>query len=107
MRQNRDERYHFLEAVPAALDACSQGLPDMFLDFKKCFTLPAPENLTFQTSRFARNLENREIIFPAFAASNGTVASSARQLLARKSPSSRVAVAGNLLCQGAEISCLA
>jgi hypothetical protein len=43
MRQNRDERYHFLEAVPAALDACSQGLPDMILDFKRCFTLPAPE----------------------------------------------------------------
>src|SRR5262249_16344710 len=43
MRQNKDERYHFLEAVPPALDLCGEGLPDMMLDFKRCFSLPAKE----------------------------------------------------------------
>ena len=37
------------------------------------FVKPHP----FQTSRFARNLENRGIISPLFAASNKTVAVSA------------------------------
>jgi hypothetical protein len=43
MRQNKDERYHFLELVPATLDLLGQGLPDMMIDFKRCFTLPAKE----------------------------------------------------------------
>lgn len=43
IRQNKDERYHFLEAAPAALDLCREGLPDLMLDFKRCFSLPAKE----------------------------------------------------------------
>jgi hypothetical protein len=43
MRQNKDERYHFLEGVPAELDLCGEGLPEMMIDFKRCFSLPAKE----------------------------------------------------------------
>jgi hypothetical protein len=41
--QNKDERYHYLEAVPAELDLVGQGIPPLILDLKRCFTLPVPE----------------------------------------------------------------
>jgi hypothetical protein len=41
--QNKDERYHFLQAVEPGCDAQSQGLPEMAIDFKRYFTVPTDE----------------------------------------------------------------
>ena len=41
--QNKDERYQFLRAVPATQDAAGQGLPDLGIDFRRYFTVPADE----------------------------------------------------------------
>ena len=43
LTQNKDERYHFLEAVPSGADAVNEGLPELGIDFKRYFTLPAGE----------------------------------------------------------------
>jgi hypothetical protein len=47
IRQNNDERYQALQAVPAALDLTSAGVPDLIVDFKAYFTMP-PEHLYWQ-----------------------------------------------------------
>jgi hypothetical protein len=44
-KQNKDERFHFLSAVPAADDALTFGIPSMVLDFKRFFTYPTEELL--------------------------------------------------------------
>lgn len=41
--QNKDDRYHFLEAVPPAKDLLGQGFPEMVIDFKRYFTAPPDE----------------------------------------------------------------
>jgi len=41
--QNKDERYHFLQAVEAGSDAQQSGLPELGIDFKRVFTLPTDE----------------------------------------------------------------
>lgn len=41
--RNKDERYHFLQAVPPAADALKCGLPELTLDFKRYFTIPTDE----------------------------------------------------------------
>lgn len=41
--QNKDERYHFLQKIDAALDALQQGLPELGIDFKHYFTIPTDE----------------------------------------------------------------
>lgn len=43
VKQNKDERYHFLERVSPENDALDQGLPEMGIDFKRYFTLPTEE----------------------------------------------------------------
>jgi hypothetical protein len=43
IRQNQDERYQFLQAVPAEKDAQGLGLPELGLDFKRYFTIPTEE----------------------------------------------------------------
>lgn len=40
---NKNERYQFLEQVPAGADASSVGLPELCLDFKRLFTIPTDE----------------------------------------------------------------
>lgn len=49
IKQNKDDRYHFLEAVPAALDLPGLGLPELVVDFKRYFTL-APGEIYRQVS---------------------------------------------------------
>ena len=41
--QNKDERYHALEKVPASADAQGNGLPALGIDFKRYFTVPTEE----------------------------------------------------------------
>lgn len=41
--QNKEDRFQFLESVPVALDTAGVGLPEMVIDFKKYFTIPANE----------------------------------------------------------------
>jgi hypothetical protein len=40
---NKDERYHFLEAVPKDFDSAGEGLPELGIDFKRYFTVPTNE----------------------------------------------------------------
>ncbi len=40
---NKNERYHFLESVPAELNVLGEGLPELTLDFKRYFTIPTEE----------------------------------------------------------------
>jgi hypothetical protein len=47
VKQNKNERYQFLEQVPAGQDAVRLGLPELALDFKRYFTIPA-EQLYYQ-----------------------------------------------------------
>jgi hypothetical protein len=41
--QNKDERYHYLEEVPANLDLCEAGMPGLLIDFKRYFSLTPNE----------------------------------------------------------------
>lgn len=43
IRDNKDERYQFLEVAPPEADAAGEGLPEMCIDFKHCFTVPTAE----------------------------------------------------------------
>jgi hypothetical protein len=40
---NKNERYHFLEAIPKIADILDEGLPELTLDFKRYFTIPTDE----------------------------------------------------------------
>jgi len=42
-RQNQNQRYEFLAAVPAEYDAIGEGLGEMGIDFKRYFTFPTDE----------------------------------------------------------------
>ena len=43
IKTNKEERYHFLQQVPRECDALKEGLPEMAMDFKRCFSIPTPE----------------------------------------------------------------
>jgi hypothetical protein len=43
IRQNKDERFHFLEEVPAGAEAMANGLPELGIDFKRYFSIPTRE----------------------------------------------------------------
>ena len=43
VRQNKDERYQFLQKVDVACDTLQQGLPELAIDFKRYFTIPTEE----------------------------------------------------------------
>lgn len=43
VRQNKNERYQFLEAVSVENDFEKQGLPELGIDFKRFFTIPTEE----------------------------------------------------------------
>ncbi len=43
IRQNKDERFQFLQAVPASLDSDNKGLPDLGIDFRRYFSIPTDE----------------------------------------------------------------
>jgi hypothetical protein len=41
--QNKNERYHVLEAIPATEDQSGEPLPSLGIDFKRYFTIPTDE----------------------------------------------------------------
>ena len=43
VKSNKDERYQFLTKVSSDKDALERGIPELGLDFKRCFTIPAAE----------------------------------------------------------------
>lgn len=43
IKQNKDERYHFLEKVQAECDTCGESVPELGIDFKRYFTIPTDE----------------------------------------------------------------
>lgn len=51
IRQNREERYHFLEAVPPDCDATGAGLGELALDFKRYLAVPTDEIYALLDSR--------------------------------------------------------
>lgn len=53
VRENKDERYHYLRGITADEDFARQGTPDLALDFKRYFSIP--------TDEVARRLEVGEL----------------------------------------------
>jgi len=43
LRRHAEPRFHFLQLVPPELDRLRQGLPELVIDFKRCYTMPADE----------------------------------------------------------------
>jgi hypothetical protein len=43
IRQNKNDRYQFLEAVPPECDLSKEGIPQLLIDFKRYFTISAQE----------------------------------------------------------------
>ena len=41
--KNKNERFHFFQAVPSSCDARQIGLPELVTDFKRYFTIPTDE----------------------------------------------------------------
>ena len=58
IRDNKDERYAFIELVPANLDLGERGLPELIVDFKRYFTIPTDE-LYLQINDEAANSAQR------------------------------------------------
>lgn len=57
IRKNKDERYHFFEAVPSYEDAAQEGLPELVVDFKRYFSIATDElywKLTQEAKRRSR-----------------------------------------------------
>jgi hypothetical protein len=57
IKKNKDERYHFFQAVPAYEDAAGEGLPELVVDFKRYFSMPTAElywKLTQEAKRRTR-----------------------------------------------------
>lgn len=69
VKQNQDERYHYLFDVRPELEALGQGFPPLAIDFKRLFTIPTEEmykRVSFETRRrtilqgpFMQDLSNR------------------------------------------------
>ncbi len=43
VRNNKNERYQFLTEVPSECDCSNRGLPELGIDFNRCFSIPADE----------------------------------------------------------------
>jgi hypothetical protein len=43
VKNNKHERYHFLQAIARDEDVMGEGLPELGIDFKRYFTIPAAE----------------------------------------------------------------
>jgi len=43
IKQNKDERYQFLQKVSPENDALNEGVPELGVDFKRYFTIPTDE----------------------------------------------------------------
>ena len=43
IQSNKNERYHFLQAVTLNQDALGEGLPELGIDFKRYFSIPTVE----------------------------------------------------------------
>ena len=50
IKTNKNERYQFLEQVPQELDSQRAGVPDLCIDFKRCFCL-ATEDVYWQLEK--------------------------------------------------------
>ncbi len=53
IRQNREERYHFLEAVTKECDAAGRGMEEFALDFKRYLAVPTDELYALVEAGFA------------------------------------------------------
>lgn len=45
VQSHREDRYHLLPPVPADYDLQNEGLPELMVDFRRFFTMPADEVL--------------------------------------------------------------
>ena len=55
VRQNKNERYQFLQSIKISEDLQNEGVPELAIDFKRYFTIPTDELY----SRFAQNTKRR------------------------------------------------
>lgn len=53
IRNNKNERYHFLQSADKTEDALNEGMPELGIDFKRYFTIPANEVYTRIASKEA------------------------------------------------------
>ena len=91
MKQNNDERYHFLEKAGRGCDRLNEELPELAIDFKRYFTVPTDEvygriaigetqrrcvltspYLEHLSSRFANYLSRVGLPRPHFSVPSGT-----------------------------------
>ena len=65
--QNQDDRYHVLDSVPADADRLGQGFAQLFIDFKRYFTVETGElykRLALGATNEARALRRSELETP-------------------------------------------
>jgi hypothetical protein len=43
IRRHSEERHHLLNSVPSNIDLLGQGLPELIIDFRRCYTMPPDE----------------------------------------------------------------
>jgi hypothetical protein len=66
IRDNQDERFHTLPEIPAQLDARGQGVPELVLDFKRCFSVPTSEIYKQMELNEPGGLQRRAYLLPPF-----------------------------------------
>lgn len=60
IRKNKHERYQFLQKIPASQDTNKEGIPELGVDFKRYFTVPATElYLRFELGEVTRRCKLR------------------------------------------------
>ena len=63
IKNNKDERYHVLEAVPAELDLLGQGIPALLVDFRAYITVP-PDQLSQQCGGLTQASRRTRLLSP-------------------------------------------
>jgi hypothetical protein len=63
IKNNKDERYQVLEAVPPEEDVLGLGMPDMGIDFKRYFTILTDEVYL----RLESEIKRRALLLPLYA----------------------------------------
>lgn len=63
IKNNKDERYHVLEEVPAALDLLGQGIPALLVDFRAYITVP-PDQLRQQCDGLTEARRRTRLLSP-------------------------------------------
>lgn len=66
IRDNQDERFHTLPVIPPELDEMNEGVPELVLDFKRCFSLATTESYRQLEPEAAGGPRRRGFLLPPF-----------------------------------------